>query len=290
MQFLKNKLKLVFILFGAFLFAQVLWWTYLLIQDKPNRKIVMIVSESSFFLLLMVSGLYLLYRSIKNEKRSFELQKQFIQTVSHESRTPLTSLKLRLEAADNLVEKNLYLDEVNRIIRALEKSSELFRIETQKYILESYFLKDLVENLLDRLSPWLKKEGVQYFVTIASDICVEVDYVAFQNSLQAILENAVIYNAKKNKTIHILAEESNSKLLLKIEDNGLGIAPEDMPYLFNKFYRGKSSSQKPGTGVGLYLAKKIIDLHNGVIKVSTELKRGSIFQIEMKYSKEAYAS
>jgi signal transduction histidine kinase len=288
MQFLKNKLQLVFILFGAFLFAQVLWWTYLLIQDKPHRKIVMIVSESSFFLFLMVSGLYLLYRSIKNEKRAFELQKQFIQTVSHESRTPLTSLKLRLEAADNLSEKNLYLDEVNRIIRALEKSTELFRIETQKYVLESYYLKDLISNLLERLSPWLQKEGVQANVLIASDICVVVDYVAFQNSLQAILENAVIYNGQKNKTIQIIAEETHSKLLLKIEDNGLGISAEDLPYLFNKFYRGKSSSQKPGTGVGLYLAKKIIDLHHGVIKVSSELKKGSVFQIEMKCSKEAY--
>jgi signal transduction histidine kinase len=112
--------------------------------------------------------------------------------------------------------------------------------------------------------------------------------VAFQNSLQAILENAVIYNGQKNKTIQIIAEETHSKLLLKIEDNGLGISAEDLPYLFNKFYRGKSSSQKPGTGVGLYLAKKIIDLHHGVIKVSSELKKGSVFQIEMKCSKEAY--
>jgi signal transduction histidine kinase len=164
----------------------------------------------------------------------------------------------------------------------------LFRIETQKYVLESYYLKDLISNLLDRLSPWLQKEGVHANVLVSPDICVVVDYVAFQNSLQAILENAVIYNGQKNKTIQIIAEESQSKLLLKIKDNGLGISAEDLPYLFNKFYRGKSSTQKPGTGVGLYLAKKIIDLHHGVIKVSSELKKGSVFQIEMKCTREAY--
>lgn len=301
--------------------AQVTWWATLFVQEVSTieqlrdenlelrahggeaasneghatvareafHKRVMFLSEAAFFAVLTCLGLFLLYRALEVERRARESERSFIETVTHESKTPLTALKLRLESAQEKFgtdaglhrELALSLQEVRRLASVFEKTLNLNRLERHELRFEAIALGDIVRNVLRRLDPLIRERGVQLSLDLDDEALVQGDCFGLQNSVQSLVENAVLYNNSPERKLAISVARRPGKVLLSVADNGPGIQPEDEARVFQRFYRGKSGSQVAGTGLGLYLARTIVEAHQGVLRLVNGGRPGAHFEIEL---------
>lgn len=258
------------------------------VAGEAFHRRVMFLSESAFFALLTCVGLFLLYRALQVERRARDTERSFIEVVTHESKTPLTALKLRLESTlekwggDTGLrrELSLALQEVRRLASVFEKTLNLNRLERHALRFEVLALGDIVRDVLRRLDPLIRERGVQLALDLDDDAQVQGDLYGLQNSVQSLIENAVLYNNSADKKLAVRVEQSQGRVLLAVADNGPGIQREDEARIFQRFYRGKSGSQVSGTGLGLYLAKTIVEAHQGVLRL-VNAQGGAHFEIEL---------
>ncbi|NBX68900.1 MAG: sensor histidine kinase [Proteobacteria bacterium] len=257
------------------------------IETFTARKKMMFYSETFVFGVLTALGLYLLFRALKNQEKARDLQKQFIETVSHESKTPLTALKLRLESileksesdAQLSKELNQSLEEVRRLVSVFDKTLSLNRMESLSFRFEEVSFSELTQQVMRRMDPLFKQKNVKLSSSISNDVWVRGDLFALQNLVQSLLENAVIYNDKETREVAVELREVAGAVKLKITDNGPGISQEERNKIFEKFFRGKSSRRIPGTGLGLYLVKHTVEMHSGKIELSSSSSNGAQFEV-----------
>jgi len=257
------------------------------IETFTARKKMMFFSETFVFGVLTALGLYLLFRALKNQEKARDLQKQFIETVSHESKTPLTALKLRLESileksesdAQLSKELNQSLEEVRRLVSVFDKTLSLNRMESLSFRFEEVSFSELTQQVMRRMDPLFKQKNVKLSSSISNDVWVRGDLFALQNLVQSLLENAVIYNDKERREVAVELREVAGAVKLKITDNGPGISQEERNKIFEKFFRGKSSRRIPGTGLGLYLVKHTVEMHSGKIELSSSSSNGAQFEV-----------
>ncbi|MEZ4751625.1 MAG: HAMP domain-containing sensor histidine kinase [Bdellovibrionota bacterium] len=315
----KRWLRL-FALVAALVLAQVVWWNVVFMSSVHNIEVLrtemlgyknqlglaadstpesiaesahkqrtMFVSESIFFMMLTCLAIYLLYRALKAEERSREIQKNFIEIVSHESKTPLTALKLRLESlqefgdsAETKREALLSLDEVRRLTSLFDKIMNLNRFERRAFSFEPISISDLVESVAHRVEPLLRAKAIELETDLDPKAVVSGDADSLQNSIQSLVENSILYNDKPDKKIRISVQrDSGGTTRLDIDDNGPGIPAQDSPHIFERFYRGRSGRRVPGTGLGLFTAKFIVEAHAGSLKLMPSGLGGTHFQIEL---------
>lgn len=295
----KQRLRfVVFTLIALALLAQVAWWTTLFVKNvneievlqgytatEAFHKRVMFISESGFFLMLMGVGLFLLYRALRFDEKAHESQKNFIEILAHESKTPLTALKLRLESLLEM-QKDAYtkseltagIDEIRRLTSIVEKTLNLNRMEREELVKELVCVSDVVRDLVRRLEPFFKAKGVAVTLNLTSEACVLGDVDGLRNSFQSVIENSILYNDKAAKTLEVSLSERSGSISVRFSDNGPGISLQDKEMIFEKFYRGKSRSKTAGTGLGLYIARSILNAHHGLIRVLPS-QTGAVFEI-----------
>ncbi len=308
-----KKWVVLFIAVSVLILMQVLWWTTVFLRtvDKVadlertviklspglgNLKAIeehlfhskfMFLSEGITFSVLICFGLYLLFRSLKAEQKTLEMQRNFTEILTHESKTPLTALKLRLE---NLLEiqggnevltkeTKLSLDEVRRLSSIIEKAISLNRIEANHFVFDEVSVEEVVQQVVKRLDPLFKSRNVKLHVELKEEILVRADFLALQNSIQSLIENAVYYNDKEAKTVTVAASKHENGVRLTVSDNGPGIQFKEQEKIFERFYRGASGRRVPGTGLGLYLTRLIVEAHKGAIRLVDSSAQGSRFEM-----------
>ncbi len=307
----KRSTLILFAAIYLLVLAQVGWWAFTFIQNVelisqlrlsqvlPNtqqsqqilaeafHKKAMFFSESLFFAVVACLGLAVLYRALRAERKSREIQRNFIEIVSHESKTPLTGLKLRLESLrdqtqDAAMQKSLAsaLDEVRRLSGVLEKTLELNRSERHALHFEAVSLAEVVESVIHRLDPWIAAKEAKLDVSLDSQLFVRGDFASLQNSVQSLLENALQYNPRPDKQIQIRLFSRGARVILAVSDNGPGIAPREQARIFDRFYRGQSAQGVSGTGLGLYLARVILEAHRGGLHLVSSLS-GACFEMDL---------
>jgi|GEM_PF-1392937 len=261
------------------------------IADQAARRRVMFISESSFFALLTVWALYLLYRALRREERSRSLEKSFIQAVSHDSKTPLTALKLRLEdvrdqlatASELRVEVDGALEEVRRLISGFERMLTLNRTERDSLALQPVNLSEVIESVLKRLLPFLKSHRAEIIFSLPPEADVRGDSTGLATSVQCLIENSILHNPSDTPKVWMdLASESgikNPHWILRIRDNGPGIPLSERQIIFEKFSRGTRAGAVSGTGLGLYIARKTAEAHHGSLRLSDSSDEGSCFEL-----------
>ena len=255
-------------------------------QEAFHQK-TMFLSESVFFALIASLALWLLFRALKAEERSRKIQRNFIEVLTHESKTPLTALKLRLESIKEKLGFNPLsddlrraLEEVRRLIGIFDKSLELNRLDRYTPTFEEVNLGELTTNLLKRMEPLFKEREVSVESEVLKDLWVRGDSFGLQNSIQSIVENSVFYNDSKEKKLVVALKKDQGAAILSVKDNGPGITQSDSALIFERFYRGKASKRVPGTGLGLYLSRQIISAHKGNIRLIPE-NSGAHFEIKL---------
>lgn len=219
----------------------------------------------------------------------------FLSIASHELKTPLTSLKLQAQIRKRAVDRGeferfapeklpklLAEDEkqINRILKLVEDMLDISRIQAGKLSLnlESFDLSAQVRELLDRFSAMIQSAGCT--VSFVGDPVVGTwDRFRMEQIITNLLTNAIKYGAGSPIVIELRAEPHVA--VLSIRDHGIGIAPEDHARIFGQFERVASSNGAAGFGLGLYIVKQLVDSHGGRIAVSSELKKGATFSLEL---------
>jgi signal transduction histidine kinase len=257
------------------------------ISSEAYHRKVMFLSESAFFAAVACLGLWMLYRALSSERRSRDVQRNFIEIVSHESKTPLTALKLRLEAlrdkapdSETALSVARALDEVRRLSGVLEKTLDLNRSERQALQFEPLCLAEVVESVVRRVEPWLQAKNTRLTLDLDSEVEVRGDFASLQNSVQSLLENAVLYNPADCRHVAIRLCARGSRAVLSVSDDGPGIADADRARVFERFYRGGTGHSVSGTGLGLYLAKVIVEAHRGALRL-VRGNPGACFEMDL---------
>jgi Signal transduction histidine kinase len=222
---------------------------------------------------------------------AFRTQRQFVADASHEIRTPLTIIRSELEFAERNrgnaeAEKSLHiaLEELERLARLTDGLLLLTRLDLPGFSLKTRPVR--VDELLIECVQNLKNATDQQGVIIELHIDNAVEVTADRDRLKSVvlnlLDNALHYSPKGG-SIHLsLAILSRNAVQIIVEDSGPGIAPNDLPHIFQRFYRADTErSRENGSGLGLAIAEQVIRLHNGKITVESTLGVGSKFVVEL---------
>ena len=217
-------------------------------------------------------------------------RRELISDLTHELRTPLTVVRGYLEElADHSIEPSgeLYLRlirETRRLERLIHDLQELSKAEAG-YLsinLRKINLIPLLESLVTRFQDQLLEEGPELTLSYPQDLpCVYADLDRTEQILVNLLGNAIRYTEKGS--ISVTATKENRQVWIGIKDTGIGIANGDLPYIFERFWRADPSrcSHSGGTGIGLAIAKRLVELQGGSIEVTSKLGQGSTFRFSL---------
>lgn len=219
-------------------------------------------------------------------------EKQFTSDASHELRTPLAIIKGTLEV---LVRKprekqeyeekiNFCINEVNRLNHLIDELLLLARFENQKQNnkIESVYLNAIVLDSLSRYSEKIKDNGLVINSQFDNDYYIQSDYYLMSIIINNLISNAIKYSKSKG-TVSIDLKTENKQTIVTISDNGIGISKDDLAKIFNSFYRANHTLNPAikGTGLGLSIVKRLCDLLNISVEVSSSEKVGTTFELRI---------
>lgn len=255
-----------------------------------KRKIIFGIG---FLLVLgvMAIGLNLLVQDLKRKKQMERLRADFVSNVTHELKTPLTSIHMfaesiligRVPSGSGLKKyANIIVKESNKLQRMINNILDFSRKESNKldYQLKETDLSDLVHTTMEEMNYWLEISNFKVVLEIEQPLLAKVHPEGVKQALSNLISNAIKYSQTNKKLIVRLLKKEN-RALIEVEDFGIGIPREKLNLIFEKFYRVNSveNESASGTGLGLTVTRDIIEAQNGKLLVSSTLGKGSIFTI-----------
>ena len=260
-------------------------------------RFALVRRESGF-----ISGLVAVLHDTTEQEKEERERRLFVSNVSHELRTPLTSVKSYLEALDEgaLSEPvapdfiKVSLDETNRMMRMVTDLLHLSRIDnaTSHLDVELINFTAFITFILNRFDKMRGSDEEKKYELVRdypiTSVWIEIDTDKMTQVIDNILNNAIKYSPDGGK-ITVTMKTTDDQMILSISDQGLGIPKQDLPRIFDRFYRvdRARSRAQGGTGLGLSIAKEIIKQHNGFIWAKSEYGKGSTFTIVLPYDKDA---
>ncbi|RSL34296.1 HAMP domain-containing histidine kinase [Salibacterium salarium] len=236
-------------------------------------------------------GIVLVLHDITELKKLEQVRKDFVANVSHELKTPVTSLKGFTEtlldgAMDDQKARKQFLDiiwkEGDRLQDLITDLLELSRIEQEFFQLnwQSVDVTTAFQEVVDLLGPRLKEKGLELTVNKQENLVMEGDTARFKQILINLMNNAIVYTPE-NGNIHAEVIQEGMFIVLIVQDSGIGISKEEWPRIFERFYRVDKdrSRNSGGTGLGLAIVKHLVEAHNGSIDVESEKDKGTTFKI-----------
>ena len=234
------------------------------------------------------AGIVMVLQDITERQRLDNMRKEFVANVSHELKTPLTSIKSYTEtllegALDDRELSEHFLEVVNseadrmaRLVRDLLQLSSLDYNQTKWNKRESDLVK-IIENSVLKMSMTAKNKNQSlHFITREDALMVYLDTDRIEQVILNILSNALKYTPD-NGEIKVFLDKKEQDAIIRIVDNGIGIPKEDIPRLFERFYRVDKARTRElgGTGLGLSIAQQIIEVHQGKIKINSNEGEGT---------------
>lgn len=221
-------------------------------------------------------GVLAVLQDVTRERKLEDLRREFLGDVSHELRTPLTYLQGYTEALlDNMVKNeeersrylNIILEETLRLRRLVDELLDLSHIEAGHLDIKknSISIESIVEKVSKKVHPLCDSKKIELEIDIQGDIpLIVADEDRIEQVLINLVDNAVRYSPKDSK-VTVKVRPSDEGAIVTVKDSGQGIPPEELPFVWERFYKVDKSRErkKSGTGLGLAIVKKIVELHNG---------------------------
>ena len=261
------------------------------IEAVEGRNSLKYIAEGITFLILILIGAFFVYRSVRRQFRMQQQQQNFMMAITHELKTPISVAKLNLET---LQKYNLDVEKQQKLIRmTLQETSRLdtlinnilvsSQLEGGGYISSkeeldfSSLFKDCVREAKSRYPERVFIEDIEPEIEISGDPLL------LQLMISNLVENAIKYSSKEKPVICKLGR-AGKEVIMNIIDEGIGIHDTEKTKIFQKFYRtGNEATRKTqGTGLGLYLCRKIAEDHNADISVTNNVPSGSNFAIHFQ--------
>ncbi|MEB3360243.1 MAG: HAMP domain-containing sensor histidine kinase [Synechococcales bacterium] len=242
-----------------------------------------------------VGGLWLVRKSLQPVEDSFETLKQFTADASHELRNPLTAIKTSLEVMQNHPER-IHPKDAKKLEAMASATAQmrqltddlLFLARTDASLTAPFIPKQpvelslLIEELITLLEPSAQAKGVALQRSPAAQIVVLGDANQLRQLFRNLIQNALQYTPRGGRVTVTLTKQAR-QALVHVEDTGIGIAPEQLPFIFDRFWRADKarSRRRGGTGLGLAIAQAIAKQHRGTIIVQSQAGIGSCFQVHL---------
>lgn len=257
---------------------------------RMRLTLTLILINLGIFGIAGLAGYFLAGRTLRPIKEMVDEQNRFITDASHELRTPLTSLKTSIEV--NLRNKNLTLDQAKKLIKSNLEDVGYLQALSDGLIHLAYYqkpngtafekvsIKDVIEIAIEKTKAIADKNKIK----IKSEIEiaeVKGNKKSLIELIIILLDNAIKYSSQ-NSLIKVCANKIDKDVVIAISDNGIGIDEKDLPYIFDRFYRAEKSRSKKnvsGYGLGLSIAKKIVEIHKGTIDVKSKKDKGTTFTV-----------
>ena len=241
-----------------------------------------------------ISQLAKVYNIMNTKLSHIEKQRrEFVANVSHELKTPLSSMKLLAESI--LIQPNVEVEiykeflkdidsEMNRLNKIIEDLLNMVDIDEEKLTIDYKltYVNYLLEKVINSIKPLAKEKDIKIILNQWEKIQIYLDQDKIHQALTNIIYNAVKYT-ENSGIVEISLYKKGDYAVIKISDNGIGIAEENIPYIFERFYRVDSarSRQTGGTGLGLAISQQIISLHQGMIEVESKINEGTSFYVKL---------
>jgi two-component system, OmpR family, sensor kinase len=222
---------------------------------------------------------------------AYSSQKQFIASASHELRTPLTIMQAELELAekklhDSAAAANISIalaeiDSLSRLTRSLLLLSQLDAVQLQPHR-QPLRLDELLIECIQAMKSGAAKKNIRLDLTIAEAIEIVADREKLKSVCLNLIENAVKYT-KENGTVTVTLEAIDHGFArFSVQDSGPGIPPEDLPYIFDRFFRSdETRANAKGSGLGLAIVKELVTLHHGTVSVQNLPHGGAFFEVKL---------
>ncbi len=212
--------------------------------------------------------------------------------IAHDLKSPITRIRGHAELAllqeDNLEEYRMMaantIEESDRLLDMINTMLLISKAKAQEddFEFKSVDLSKMIFDACDLFAPLAEDKLIEFQHSIADDIHLSADIRMLQRAFSNLLDNAIKYTPKGG-SIHVMLTTNANEAFVKIKDTGMGIEPENHEKVFKRFFRAESSRTSPGTGLGLSLAKAIIEKHKGKIGIESQPGKGSTFIISLPY-------
>lgn len=225
------------------------------------------------------------------EREKLKFLRDFIGEVTHDLKSPLSSINLRihyLTKTDDPDKRRRYLQELvglsNRMNRMIEDLLTLARLENvQELTFMRVNVVQMMGDICSRMQPQYEEKGVAFTHQLSTEpIIVLGDGEDLGRALENLVDNALHYTPIGG-AVHVQLQRDETWVTIRIQDNGIGIPPEDLPNLFKRFFRARNAREidPAGTGIGLAIVKRVVEQHQGSVEVASELGRGTTFTVKL---------
>ncbi|HXR82413.1 MAG TPA: HAMP domain-containing sensor histidine kinase, partial [Saprospiraceae bacterium] len=270
-------------------------------KEAALKELRLRIVTSILFTFIIITAFYLTVRTMLRQKKLGEIKNDFINNMTHEFKTPIATISLAVDAMKNekvlqdktkmnyfsaiIKEEN---QRMNRQVETILKASQLEKQEVELNLQPLHVhdvIKEVVENFALQLE---EKNGRAELVLNAVNDQVMADEVHFSNMINNLIDNAVKYSKDNSPLLLKISTQSNEKnIIIKVEDNGIGMNKETVKKVFERFYRAHTGNlhNVKGFGLGLSYVKTIVHAQGGEVKVDSVLGKGSVFTINLPLKK-----
>jgi len=290
--------KILIYLLAFYVLLQFVWWGYQILdlgaladqtQEDTSRRVIMIIGEGGVFILILMAGFWKIQQSIAKEIQLSQRQNNFMLSITHELKTPLTSTQLALqtlkkrnlntEVRENLIAKALNANQ--RLSSLIDNIINASRLESNDFTprREIFPLNTFLQGKTEELKIIYEQASIALICEV--DI-INADAYMLETIFNNLLENAIKYS-DENPKIEIIVKNKGQMTEITIADQGVGISTQEKTQIFKKFYRvgNEISRSQKGSGLGLFITSEFIQLHKGRIKCENNNPKGTKFIIEL---------
>jgi signal transduction histidine kinase len=234
--------------------------------------------------------------ALNKEKELSDLKTRFVSMASHEFRTPLStilssaSLVAKYKQSEEQDKRDKHIQRirsaVNNLTDILNEFLSIGRIEEGKVQanFSSFNVKEHIQLVCNEMTTILKK-GQRFSYIHTGDPKVYLDLSLLRNVMINLLSNAIKFSPE-NAVINVSSQVDEKTIIIAVSDNGLGIPEDDKKHLFERFFRANNVTNIQGTGLGLHIVSKYVELMHGTIEVDSELEKGTTFTIQFNYEQD----
>lgn len=261
------------------------------IEYVHHRKQIQYIGEGGTFLVLIIIGSLFVYRAVRKQVLLSQQQQNFMMAVTHELKTPIAVAQLNLETLQKrkldetqqqkligtaLLETNRLNSLTNNILVASQLEMGTYRLNKQPFNFTE-LVNGSVRDFKNRFPARL------LVLTAAEDVMTDGEATLLQMMVNNLLDNAIKYSPRE-APVQVGLAKNNNTLVLTVADEGEGVPDSEKRHVFEKFYRIGSEATRTakGTGLGLYLCRKIVKDHNGTITIQNNQPKGAVFVVTLK--------
>ena len=263
-----------------------------LLKTKDGIEMIVLTIDGILILIIGGVGYFLAGRTLRPIQQSLDRQKRFTADASHDLRTPLAIMKTEIEVAlqNNHADNSTYrktlksgLEEIQTMSLLVEDLLTLARTENKNKDITKMYIdyQDVLNKLVNRIQKQVNEKSITVQLDIKDTGKIYVHEHSFTRALQNIVQNAIRYT-KSGGVISIKLVRLGRHFTLSIKDTGVGISSKDLPYVFDRFYKASHSrNDQAGSGLGLSIAKEIIEMYGGSLSIESNEGKGTVVTIVM---------